>query len=193
MGTRHLTCVVKDGEYKVAQYGQWDGYPSGQGITILNFLKMMDKSKFEEKLSKIRFGKEEELRQQWINCGANPDDQWVTMEISEKHSQCYPENSRDTGAEILSIIYETDKELILENNTEFATDSLFCEWAYVIDLDKNTFEVYKGFNKKPLDPSERFYKYKTKKEYKPVNLLVSFSLKDLPDKEEFLIDIHRGD
>ena len=28
MGTRNLTCVFKDGEYKVAQYGQWDGYPS---------------------------------------------------------------------------------------------------------------------------------------------------------------------
>ena len=39
MGTRHLTCVVKDGDYKVAQYGQWDGYPSGQGIDILTFLR----------------------------------------------------------------------------------------------------------------------------------------------------------
>jgi len=27
MGTRNLTCVMKDGQYKVAQYGQWDGYP----------------------------------------------------------------------------------------------------------------------------------------------------------------------
>lgn len=27
MGTRHLTAVVIDGDYKVAQYGQWDGYP----------------------------------------------------------------------------------------------------------------------------------------------------------------------
>ena len=26
MGTRNLTAVFMDGEYKVAQYGQWDGY-----------------------------------------------------------------------------------------------------------------------------------------------------------------------
>ena len=27
MGTRNLTAVYLDGEYKIAQYGQWDGLP----------------------------------------------------------------------------------------------------------------------------------------------------------------------
>ena len=39
MGTRNLTAVYIDGEYKVAQYGQWDGYPEGQGMTALTFLR----------------------------------------------------------------------------------------------------------------------------------------------------------
>ena len=30
MGTRHLIAVQLDGEYKIAQYGQWDGYPEGK-------------------------------------------------------------------------------------------------------------------------------------------------------------------
>ena len=38
MGTRHMIGVVSDGKYRVAQYGQWDGYPSGQGVGILEFL-----------------------------------------------------------------------------------------------------------------------------------------------------------
>lgn len=38
MGTRHLIEVVVDGQIKVAQYGQWDGYPSGQGVDVLKFL-----------------------------------------------------------------------------------------------------------------------------------------------------------
>ena len=33
MGTRHMIGVVKDGIPRIAQYGQWDGYPSGQGVT----------------------------------------------------------------------------------------------------------------------------------------------------------------
>ena len=30
MGTRHLTAVVLNGDFKVAQYGQWDGFTNGQ-------------------------------------------------------------------------------------------------------------------------------------------------------------------
>jgi len=66
MGTRHLICVVKDGEYKVAQYGQWDGYLSGQGQDIVKFIiKSMEKDKFLNSLDKCRFidveGKDKEL------------------------------------------------------------------------------------------------------------------------------------
>ena len=48
MGTRHLICVVKDNEYKLAQYGQWDGYPEGQGVNILRFLRDFDRDVFEK-------------------------------------------------------------------------------------------------------------------------------------------------
>ena len=39
MGTRNLTMVISNGKTKVAQYGQWDGYPDGQGMTALSTLK----------------------------------------------------------------------------------------------------------------------------------------------------------
>ena len=34
MGTRHITAVVAEGQFVVAQYGQWDGYPLGQEMTL---------------------------------------------------------------------------------------------------------------------------------------------------------------
>jgi hypothetical protein len=36
-------------------------------------------------------------------------------------------------------------------DTDFAADSLFCEWAYVVDLDAQQLEAYKGFQKEKHD------------------------------------------
>ena len=49
MGTRHLILVWYKGKWQIAQYGQWDGYPEGQGSTVLKFLTNRDK---EEELAK---------------------------------------------------------------------------------------------------------------------------------------------
>ena len=49
MGTRHLIGVITGGRYKVAQYGQWDGYiKGGQGEAVLEFLKTVDLDIFKE-------------------------------------------------------------------------------------------------------------------------------------------------
>jgi hypothetical protein len=64
MGTRNVTMVILDQEIKVAQYGQWDGYPTGQGKTVLNFLiKYIDKLDLvKEKMRKLSFLTNEELQ-----------------------------------------------------------------------------------------------------------------------------------
>lgn len=189
MGTRHLVCVARDGEYKVAQYGQWDGYPSGAGMGCLEFLRhKIMRATFESKLKNyVRFATEKEIKKQWKECGAD-ESGWVSMDVADKYKKLYPENSRDTGYEVLSIILSADKELLLQNDIDFVRDSLFCEWAYVIDLDKNTFEVYKGFNKEPLGEYERFFKFQDEGilEYYPVRFKASYDIDHLPSDEEFL-------
>jgi len=52
MGTRNLTVVIYKGKPCIAQYGQWDGYPQGQGYTILDFLLTADLSVFKDKIEK---------------------------------------------------------------------------------------------------------------------------------------------
>jgi len=202
VGTRHLICVVKDGEYKVAQYGQWDGYPDGQGLDILNFLaNEMERQAFTSKVKTLTWITDEDYKTQWVECGASKDLDLVSMDIAKWHAAKHPENNRDTGAKILSIIQNSDKPIRLINQLEFAGDSLFCEWVYVIDLDKNTFEVYKGFNKEPLQSDERFSIFekrnesielngqdiiKSRQNYYPVKLAKIFELNNLPSGNEFL-------
>ena len=177
MGTRNLTMVVLDGEYKVAQYSQWDGYPSGQGETVLRFI--LDKlggssvktTMFKLAINKCKFLTDQEIKNKWIECGADPNHDMVGMEVSNKFKQNYPELYRDSGAGVLSLIQNGVSEL--QDSIDFAADSLFCEWAYLLDLDNEVLEIYKGFVKEPLEEKDRFYylQGQCKKDYFPVRLL----------------------
>lgn len=194
MGTRHLICVVKEGEYKVAQYGQWDGYPSGQGVEILDFLNKMDRKTFLSSLASTFQPTDEQIATWWKEVGhdISTSDGFVSMETSQKYKVKHPSLSRDAGADIFKIINDSSEPIPVNHYLKFAAESLFCEWAYVVDFDKNTFEVYEGFNKEPLAKSERFYGLITDDSsgYEPVRLKKAYSLDDLPDEDTFLADTY---
>lgn len=187
MGTRNLIAVFMDGEYKVAQYGQWDGYPEGQGRECLIFLReKMDEIKFREQLKKVHFGDKEELKKLFEEFGADPSGS-ISVSNYDRFKKAYPELHRDTAANILEMIQE-GKVRILKNDIDFAADGLFCEWAYVIDLDKRTFEVYTGLHKEPLTEKDRFYFLKDKEEggYSGIHMVFAWSIDDLPTENVFL-------
>lgn len=170
MGTRNLVCVVLDGKMKVAQYGQWDGYLEGQGKTVINFIgKQMKLTAFKKAVRECRWLTEAEVRETWVKAGDKPDNKsgMVNMEVSDRHSELFPALSRDTCGQILRLIQDGKVERNvklksgkwgrkiftvtpprgLQDSASFAADSLFCEWAYVVDLDNKVLEIYRGFNK----------------------------------------------
>ena len=105
-----------------------------------------------------------------------------------KWKNVFPYLSRDMGSKILNYVYNLQEDQIkLQNQIEFSKESLFCEYAYVIDLDNNSFEIYKGFNKTPIDEDQRFYwnNYQDN-EYYPVKLHTKFNLTVLPDYDTLL-------
>lgn len=196
MGTRHMIGVVKDGIPRIAQYGRLDGYPSGQGLSVLEFLKTNKVDNLKRNAGKCSFLSDAEYKALWlIECGIDIDkERFVKIEMSDKFHSAYPQFSGDMSSGILDFVANSEKEEIsLLDNYDFAADSLFCEWAYVIDFDKNTFEVYKGFNKEPLADDERFCRDKPKEraegvenEYYPVKLKAEFKLSKLPSDTAFL-------
>lgn len=193
MGTRHLICVVTDKEYKIAQYGQFDGYPSGHGSEVLNFLLKNKENllnSFKEKVKNCTVISPDEHKALWVECGADPESNFVTMDVSKRMEEKYLHLTREASSEILNIVNQTESgNLKVNKNLEFAGDSLFCEWGYVIDLDKETFEVYRGFNKEALNENERFYFLNDADEkYAPIKLLKEYSLHDLPSLEQFIED-----
>lgn len=143
MGTRNVTVVRADGVIKVAQYGQWDGYPTGQGNTIAHFLRTASLPKFKAKLRDVVFLSDDDIKKRWEECGADVDPNigLVNVDVSNKLMKLYPALHRDTGAEVLELIYKGEvKEL--EDYYDFIKDTLFCEYAYIVDLDKEVVEIY---------------------------------------------------
>lgn len=192
MGTRNLTLVQLNNEYCVAQYGQWDGYPSYTGINILKFLRTMDKNKFIEKLKNTKFITKQDYHNYWMELGIDIEkEKLVDISTSNKFDKLHPTLSRDMGFNVLNFINESDDIVNLWNDYTFAKDSLFCEWAYLINLDENTLEVYKGFNKTKLTKEDRFYfdGYVSDSEYYPIKLVKTYSLDELPTDDDFVKEL----
>lgn len=191
MGTRNLTMVIQNEKPVVAQYGQWDGYPKGQGYTVLEFLRKVDLEKFKDKLKNVRFcnKKDEAAIKRFMKKIGCPDG-WMTSEQAALYHKEYPYMTRDHGAKILDLIMKSEGEVLLQDSSDFAGDSLFCEWAYVIDLDKNVLECYGGFNKKPLNEDERFKDAQTTDSgYLPITCIKKYPLDKLPTKRQFVKDL----
>jgi len=194
MGTRNLTAVMLDGEYKIAQYGQWDGYPKGQGKTTLTFLLNNDLNLFKEILRDVRFITQEE----WDEIIENHTDDGSVVYGSEHEEYWKTELahiSRDLGAAILQYVFD-GKTNIVKDSLAFAGDSLFCEYAYIIDLDKGTFEIYRGFNKEPVTEgrflsSDESLEHSEK--YEPIALWKEYRLDNLPTEEQFLKDLDESE
>lgn len=190
MGTRNLTIVQQGGEYKVAQYGQFDGYPNGQGKTVLEFLRTWDRPAFEKKVAAASFMDAAALEALGEQIKAEKlEDIWPDK---------WPELSRNPAAKILQLIADRPPGIKLKNTIAFAGDSVMCEWAYVIDLDSGKLEVLKGFNKTPLVEGDRFFgvpdlESAHNKEYHPVRKVAIYDLAALPTLEEMRKDCEGQD
>jgi hypothetical protein len=174
MGTRNLTMVIDHaGTKKIAQYGQWDGYPSGVGVGVLKFVSnqaLMDK--LIANLPKVRFIDSENIDKEFVDSYNKNAPEWSNQPDNRTPEQKHWYNtyiSRDLSEDILSNIAESsDDEIILSNGEASATGDGWVEWSYVINLKENTLSVYGHIDQPPIKV---------------------YSLGKLPSKKKFLKDL----
>lgn len=206
MGARNLTIVIDlEGNTKVAQYGQCDGYPSGVGLDVLRAIRNHDHIRILEEIDKCHMISEEVYHKMWTKAGHTGGD-FVDMVVSNRFRDMYPTMHRYmSGGSLLDHIMSPDDNIVhfetdgdkyiggypVQDNTTFAADSLFCEWCYVVDFSNNTFEVYKGFNQTPLTEEDRFFYLEEHAEggYHPVKLAASWPLDELPSEVDFILKL----
>jgi hypothetical protein len=162
--------VVKNNELKIAQYGQWDGYPSGQGSTVLEFLNTANIPEFIEKLDNVKFFDIKSMTEEEIAV------------INEDKEKKYDHLSRDHGAKILELVDQGACELVDQH--AFSENSS-CEWAYLINFDKKVLEVYGGYGTDVLEGGF----LSTIDNLEPIDLVKIYSLDSLPSLEQFIKDL----
>lgn len=209
MGTRNLTMVIDNqGTLKVAQYGQWDGYPSGQGAVVLAFAKNKDKmNRLEQELSNIKFFNDSKEFYKYAEeydsrCPKWDDIQNKMLADNRTETDFYwfdKTQTRDLCAEILDSIITLDKTklpkehnniIYLCDDSEFGKNSLFCEWAYCINFETNKLECFKGFN---TDETKQHPRFATNQEdvdkydgYYGITLIKEYDLDNLPSEDDFI-------
>ncbi|RYP46052.1 hypothetical protein DL768_007678 [Monosporascus sp. mg162] len=211
MGTRHLILVYYKGQYRIAQYGQWDGFPGGQGVTVLRFVSD------PENLSKLRSvldaegtlyePTEDQLNAWYAEMQRATQEHYARRPPTDKREfeewcnvrhpgrDVCPSVSRDTGADILWLVADATAErpVPVVPDIEFLAETYFCEWAYVVDLDEHVLEVY-GSPKRlvhrglpVLGDGSRFRRVESLKDAESLPSLVGrFPFDNLPSREEFV-------
>lgn len=123
-------------------YNHFDSYPEGLGATVVEFVERVNKT-----------GDWENVRNAISNLRAVKSQD----EPTEKEELKYAGYKQDLGHPKLSyyqLLRNTQGDLqamvklgIYIDSSDFLIDSLFCEHAYIINLDDMVLEVYEGFNK----------------------------------------------
>ncbi len=158
MGTRGALGFIKDGKHKVT-YNHFDSYPSGLGNDILEFIKDNSLNTLKQLCDNITLVKEDSTPtdlqiQHCKNCGT------VDLHVGEQSETdwyCLLREAQGDLKKYGQVGFMVDMK-------NFLQDDLFCEYAYIINLDNATLEVFCGAQ--------------------PVN---TFKLNDLPKDPELLV------
>lgn len=140
MGTRGAVGFRVNRQDKL-QYNHFDSYPEGLGHEVLEFIKNETIDSLKEMANKIEMVDEyiapssEQIKEcsKWSNCEIKEGEEidWYSLLRSAQGN--------------LSV-YNNGLKYMLNANS-FMLDSLFCEYAYVINIDNQKLEFYSGYNK----------------------------------------------
>ena len=183
MGTRGAYGYAINGKVMM-QYKHMDSYPDGLGQELIGQIKEM-MAKYTQ----------EEWRSLVENIKQYDEDMKPTKEILDSLRSHI--SVRDDGRDMYAATRNMQGRLDISTETGVMLDgnklpsrSLHCEYAYVVDMDNMTFEVYEGFQSNQHNKG-RFADIDTilcmKREgadYYPVALVKIYSLSGLPDNLE---------
>lgn len=178
MGTRGMYGFRINGTDKCT-YNHYDSYPEGLGRDITRFAAMVRPEAMKEFASAIKLVDTETppTDEQISKCKRYGYCDFGVSTQSETDWYCLTRKLQGDFAKMTeSMLNEWD--YYMPDNSEFIKDSLFCEYAYIINLDTGTLEFYQGFQREPQE-GNRFGEKPNEDGYYPCRLMCEFPLDDI--------------
>lgn len=195
MQTKGLAGFYLYGDLTLA-YQNDNAAPEELGLSLLQELKDY---RISEKMS---------LAERTISELCSPDETQILPSGSKYHQEIrrhFPKEMVNEGATDLYNLYAPFQGTLLPyldgrltgfpDATDFIRDSEFCEWAYVVDLGNERFDILKGNQTtKPtsiiynLSQEDAPISYGEKNHY-PCAIVQQYKLRDLPSESQFLKDL----
>lgn len=173
LGTRGAYGFYKNGENKLT-YNHYDSYPEGLGEDVVSFIratplvelhKMFDEIEMVDRDSKPTAEQIESYKH------------FADTRVSSGDLEDWYVLLRKTQGDLFA--FQKGLRHMIEGGEEFMKDSLYCEWGYVINLDENILEIYKGFQNAPQD--NRYHVAEPcRMGYYNVTLVKSYPLSSIP-------------
>ena len=144
MGTRGCYGFRKNGVDKLT-YNHWDSYPDCLGYDVAEFCKNTSIAEMNEIFDKIVLVDEmgKPTKKQIDECIKFYNEGVSTGSVEDWYC-LLREAQGDLNAYKSGLKYMID-------SSDFIQDSLFCEYAYIINLDTNCLEFWVGFQKEPCE------------------------------------------
>jgi hypothetical protein len=182
MSTRGLYGVRKNGVDKCT-YNHFDSYPSGLGSDVVRFCANNSVEELNKFFDNIVLVLEDSIptESQIKECQKAG---YVDLSVSSQSNDdwyCLLRNLQGNFKEYQKCI-DSNSKIYMTDSIDFIQDSLFCEYAYIINLDDEVLEFYEGFQKEPQVDNR--YGTKEDRGYYPCKLVLTIPLDELEDVDK---------
>ena len=145
MGTRGLYGIRKN-EIDKTTYNHYDSYPEWLGKNMVEFCATTSEEEMNKIYDKIIMVDESDkpTNEEIAFCIANGlyDERVSSRSVEDWY--CLLRKAQGEISVLKDLINKNDKAYMIDNS-DFIEDSLFCEYAYIINLDTHCLEFYEGF------------------------------------------------
>ncbi|MDA0634358.1 hypothetical protein ACQEUU_33965 [Nonomuraea sp. CA-218870] len=178
MASRGFVGFVTDHTEKIA-YNHFDSGPDGIGLLVLAWLRTAAKTPdlLRERVAALRV----------VRSDTRP-----TVEDIERLGEYADDLSSCGVTSWVELLWKTQggpeamlRAGVIEDASCYPVESSDCEWGYLVDLDTQVFEVYRGRQAAPHNRG-RFATRPHPHDHYPAALVTGWRFDQLPSDEEFL-------